>query len=385
MVNTSGTLTVWHYFTDPNQAKIVTDFAARFNKTYPNMHVSNSYIEFSQLSKKVIAAAGAKTGPDVIIYGGSDVAQMFKVGSLRSLQPYWDKYPDKEQYPGSVLTSFDNQLYAVKGYVNLTALWYNQDILDSVGVKPPTTWDETTAALEKVASAGKSYVPLVLTGKPDNQGDWTAWPWLSGAGFSYDNLDQAAVEQALTLISSWAQKGYVPKEAVTWDQPEVMQRYVVGNVAFMENGNWNIATAKKSAKFKYGVVPMPSGPKGGTIFLGGEAEFLGAFSKQPDIGWAYLNNTFLSKAGNLVPLEDAGSIPARKDVASTPQVTQDPLLIPFADEVNHRGAEYPPKGGAIVAAQLVVAQNWSAVIAGQKTPAAAAGDTISGIKASAQA
>lgn len=160
-----------------------------------------------------------------------------------------------------------------------------------------------------------------------------------------------------------------------------MQRFVVGNVAFMENGNWNIGSAKKDAKFKYGVVEMATGPKGGTIFLGGEAEFIGAFSKQPDVAWSYLDSTFLSKEGNLVPLEDAGSIPARKDVADAADVTKNPLLVPFADEVKNRGAEYPPKGGAYVAAQLIIAQNWSAVIAGQKAPADAAKDAVDGVKA----
>ena len=54
--------------------------------------------------------------------------------------------------------------------------------------------------------------------------------------------------------------------------------------------------------------------------------------------------------------------------------------MPYAAEVKTRGAEYPPKGGDIVAAQLVVAQNWSSVIAGQKSAADAANDTVNGIK-----
>lgn len=44
-------------------------------------------------------------------------------------------------------------------------------------------------------------------------------------------------------------------------------------------------------------------------------------------------------------------------------------------------ASCPPAGGRALAAQAVVAQNWSAVIAGQKTPAQAAGDTAGGVKA----
>jgi len=64
-------------------------------------------------------------------------------------------------------------------------------------------------------------------------------------------------------------------------------------------------------------------------------------------------------------------------------VTSEPLLAAYATEVKTRGTEYPPKGGAVIAAQLVVAQNWSAVIAGQKTPAQAAKDMVEGIKSAA--
>ena len=66
-------------------------------------------------------------------------------------------------------------------------------------------------------------------------------------------------------------------------------------------------------------------------------------------------------------------------------MTEEPLLAAYTSEVTSRGTEYPPKGGDVLAAQLVVAQNWSAVIAGQKTPSAAAKDTIDGIKASKSA
>jgi multiple sugar transport system substrate-binding protein len=68
-----------------------------------------------------------------------------------------------------------------------------------------------TPTLAKVAAAGKNYLPLAMTGQPSNQGDWTAWPWMSGYGFSYDNLDQSAVEQAFSLAADWSAKGYSPR------------------------------------------------------------------------------------------------------------------------------------------------------------------------------
>jgi hypothetical protein len=43
------------------------------------------------------------------------------------------------------------------------------------------------------AAAGR--VPIALTGQPTDQGDWTAFPWLTGYGLTYKNADQTAIEQ----------------------------------------------------------------------------------------------------------------------------------------------------------------------------------------------
>ena len=377
--NQSGTLNLWHYFNVDAQVGLLSTWSGMFNKLYPNINVVTSYVEFQQLSQKMIAAAGAKQGPDVLIYGGSDLVQMYKAGALKSLQPYWDQFPDAGQYPDGVITRFDNQVYGVKPYVNLVAWWYNKDILDDVGIQPPNTFDEVTPALAAVANAGKNYLPLAITGVPTNQGDWTSWPWLTGYGFSYDNLDQSAAEQGFSLAAQWSSANYLSKDGVTWGQSETFDRFVVGDVAFMQNGNWNLGSAKTQLKFNYGIVEMPTGAQNSQIFLGGEPGWMGAFTSQPDIAWAYLSQIF-SREGDLTSLS-AGSIPARNDLANDPQVTGESLLVPFANEIKTRGTEYPPKGGAVLDAQLVVAQNWSAVVAGQKDGPTAAKDTVAAIKA----
>jgi multiple sugar transport system substrate-binding protein len=377
----SGSLNVWHYYNTDGQVKLLGTWTQMFNNLYPNVNVVSSYVYFQDLSQKVIAAAGAKQGPDVLIYGGSDLVQMYKAGALKSMQPYWDKFSDANQYPDGVLTRFDGQIYGVKPYVNLVGWWYNKDILDDVGIQPPKTFDDVMPALAAVAASGKNYLPLALTGRPDNQGDWTSWPWLTGYGFSYDNLDQSAAEQGFNMAAQWSSAGYVSKDQVANGQSETFDRFVVGDVAFMQNGNWNIGNAKDQFKFNYGVVemPTPTGSATSNIFLGGEPGWMGAFSSQPDLAWAFLSQVY-SKEGDLASLS-VGSIPARIDLATDPQITNEPLLVPFANEIKTRGTEYPPKGGNVLDAQLVVAQNWSAVIGGQKDGATAAKDTVTGIQA----
>ncbi len=376
--NMSGTLTVWHYFSVKAQVKELNDFAKLFNKQYPNVKVNYVYVPYDQITNKVIAAANAKSGPDVVVYNGTSIPQFVKSGVLYDMSKFWASYPDKGQFPSSLVKKSAGKVYGVQGYVNLLGLWYNKDILDKAGVKPPRTFDELGAALEKTKS--HSEVGLTLTGKPNDQGEWQAYPWLSGYGFSYGKPSAQALKGAFGFIQSWVRKGYVPQEAASWDQTEPFQRFMVGNVAFAENGNWQLGTIK-GAKFRYGVVPMPKGPKGGSVYLGGETESIGAFSKNPRLAWEYLKATYLSKEGQIIALKDVGSIPARSDAAKDPAIQNDPILRAFASEVKG-GSTYPPAGfgAGIISAELDVAQGWSAVIAGQKSAAAAASSVVSKVR-----
>jgi len=384
--NTTGTITVWHY-SSQQDVKTVQDYTALFTKKYPKITVNLEYVEFSATPTKAIAAAAAKQGPDVFIYGGNEVNAMYKAGVFKSVDSYWQSFADKGQFPDGVLTKFNNKVYGAKGYVNLTGLWYNKTILDDVGVQPPKTIDEIESVFAKIAASPKKYTPIALTGQPTDQGDWTSFPWITSYGFSYKNPDPAALEQAFTLVSGWAKKGYLPKESVQWGQAETFTRWAQGDVAFMENGNWNIGPASRNigSKFAYGTAPLPTGPKPQGIFLGGEALWIGGFTKVPDIAWAYMQETLLSKAGLLITLQESGGIPARHDMAGLNEVTSNPLLAAYTSEVKDHGAEYPPEGGAAIAAQHVIAQNWSAAIAGQKTPQQAAKDASDGVKANYKA
>ena len=380
--DTTGTLTVWHY-SSQQDVKTVQDYTALFTKKYPKVTVNLQYVEFSVTGQRAIAAAAAKQGPDVFIYGGNEVNAMYQAGVFKDIDSRWQSYADKGQFPDGVITKFNNHVYGVKGYVNLTGLWYNKNILDDVGVQPPKTVDEIEDVFAKIKASPKKYTPIALTGQPTDQGDWTAYPWLTGYGFTYKNPDQTAIQNAFTLVSGWARKGYLPKESVSWGQAETFTRWAQGDVAFMENGNWNIGPASRTVgnKFQYGTAPLPTGPSSQGIFLGGEALWVGAFTKNPDLAFAYMQETLMSQAGLLITLKESGGIPARHDRAGLPDVTGNPLLAAYTTEVKDHGAEYPPEGGAAIAAQAVIAQNWSAAIAGQKSPAQAASDASSGVKA----
>lgn len=368
----SKTLTVWHYFSDPNQVKVMTDYASLFEKDNKGVTVKNVYVPYDQLDQKLIASAGAKTGPDVVVFNGADANNLALGGTLAPLDSKWAAYADKGQFPSSVIHKLNGKTYAVQGYVNLLGLWYNKDILDAAGVTPPKTLNELDNAMAKAKAAGKS--GITLSGLPNSQGEWQAYPWLTAAGFNIAKPTTTALTAGFSTVADWVNKGYLSKESTTWDQTVPFQKFAAGNVAFAENGNWQIATAKSTAKFKYGVVPLPLGSKG-KVYLGGEGEGIGAFSKNQDLAWKYLQDTYYSSKGQLIALKDSGTIPARADTASNPAVTGDPLIKPFADSIKSMGATYPSNAippASVANQQLAGGQAWSSVLGGSASPAAAA-------------
>lgn len=354
----------------------MTEYKKMFEADHPDARVQNVYVPYDQLNSKVIAAAGAQKGPDVVVFNGAEAATLALGGALAPMDDRWAGYADAGQFPDSVIHKINGKIYAVQGYVNLLGLWYNADLLKEIGVKPPTTLDELEAAMQSAKEAG--HMGITMSGLPQSQGEWQAYPWLTSQGFTYENLDQSAMADAFGMVRGWVDKGYLSPEVVTWDQTVPFEKFLAGGVAFAENGNWQLGAAKSDAKFDYGVVPLPLGDSG-QVYLGGEGEGIGAFSDSPDLAWQYLQETFLSPEGQLVGLKGPGYIPARSDTAQDKAVTSNELLEPFAKTIAMYGANYPAAvvpPEAVADQQLAVGQAWSAALGGQKSPETAASTTV---------
>ncbi len=376
----SSKLTVWHYFSDDTQVAALVDYKETFEAANEGVEVENVYVPYDQFSSKLIAGAGSGTGPDVVVFNGGEAATLAAAGTIQSMDKYWSEYAEADQFPGGVIHKVDDEVYAVQGYVNLLGLWYNQDILTEIGVEVPTTIDELTDAMAAAKAAG--YEGITLSGMPQGQGEWQAYPWLSANGFTWENLDEAALTKGYELVKSWVDNGYLSAESATWDQTVPFQRFAAGGVAFAENGNWQQGTAAATAEFEYGVAALPIGDEG-QVYIGGEAESIGAFSTNPDLAWKYLESTFFSADGQLVSLAESGTIPSRIDLAENEAVTSNALLAGFAQSAANNGANYPQSAAIpdkVADLQLTGGQYWSAVISGQMSPADAAAKLVVDVK-----
>jgi ABC-type glycerol-3-phosphate transport system substrate-binding protein len=375
-----GTVTVWSWATGAEQEGIEAAFVPLFEEARPDATVEFVFVPRDSFVTTLVAAAGAQDGPDVVIGAAGDFPTMQSAGALADITTLWEAYEEKDQYQDQFLVTVDGAVYGVRTKGETVALWYNKDILDEIGVDVPTTRDELAAAFSAAHEAG--YTALGMCGQPTTGCEYMALPWLSGEGWDYAQPDESALAAGLSVIEDWVTAGYIPRDAVTWDQNISFQQFLAGEMAFVQSGNWNIETARADANFEFGVVPIPGGTEESTSYLGGEVAYLGAFSDDVDLAWDFLTSTFLSYDGQMAAFESTGSVPAREDASHTPNVTDDPLQPPFLEQLA-KASPNPPLGVdalKVPEAQLIIGQYWSAVIGQQITAEGAAQEAVPAVE-----
>jgi ABC-type glycerol-3-phosphate transport system substrate-binding protein len=304
-------------------------FAAKF----PDVKVTVVQIPADSLTSKLVSSAAARTGPDVVQNNPNvDMYQLGASGAVSDMTPYWNKFSEANQFPDSALWRHEGKIVAVQGYVNLLGIWYNQTILDSLGLKPATTVSELEAQLPKIKAAG--YKGLMLDAAPNlDNATWQMYPWITAYGGDWCTLGGAGSVEVLTKLASWIKQGYIPTSATTWINQDITSSgFFDGKTAYVEDGNWT-ATAIKNAKlpFKFGATQVFAGPGGSHVLKGGEGWAIGGFTQQKQLAFDYITTAWLSKQGGQSSYEIYGVIPARKDVA--PAAAADPILSPFVAAV----------------------------------------------------
>lgn len=371
------TITVWHYYSLDNQVAMLDQFKESFEAAHDGVTVDNVYVPQDQLNSKLVGAVGTQTGPDVVVFDGYSATTLIGGGALAPVTERWNAFSDSPQIAEGAVTTVDGDVYSIQGYVNLLGLIYNKTILHELGLQPPTTIDELETSLAAAKDAG--YDGITLAGQPDVQGAFQAYPWLTGAGFDYADPQADALVDAFTRVRGWVDNGWLSPQVSTWDQNIPFTEFLTGQTLFAENGNWQLSALASDASFEYGVVPIPAGD-GAKVYLGGEAQGVGAFSKNPELAWQYLVETFLSKDGQLTALDLVGSIPTRSDAAGDEAISSDPYLSAYSEAIATQGAPFPdtvipPANNE--ATILANGQAWSAALGGQTTPEDAAAKFIS--------
>lgn len=363
------TLEWWDYYTDGANNNAVTDLIERYEEANAGVTIERTTIPFGDLKARIIQAAATGTMPDILIIDNPDHQAIAAQGALADLTGVMADWEAKDLYfegPWSS-TVFEERNYGVPFGSNATALFYNQTLLDEVGVAPPTSWEALREAARALTAGGRSGFCLSLV--PTEEGTFTFLPLLWQAGGDIPTIGGAPTAEALSFLNALMNEdGSVSRAAITWGQGDVYNQFIAGGCAMMINGPWQLPVIRdETLDFEWGVAPWPRGETTASS-LGGE-NFAVGNTADVETAWGVLE--WMTRPENLKgALLINGYLPNRSDMAEDPDFLEDPAKAVFVDMVEIAKARaYGPNYPEISEQIMTMVQG---VLAGGQSPEEAA-------------
>ena len=236
-------VTIWYYWETEGHQVALDQVIQEYNASQDSYEVTAKYVPFADFKKQLSIGASADELPDIAILDSPDHASYVEMGIFEDIT---GKFDVGNYYEGTVNScTVDGKLYGVPFGVNCLALYYNEDMLSEAGCEVPTTWDELMATAKALTT--DSVTGLALCSVQNEEGTFNFVPWLWSTGAtSYDINNENGI-RALSFIQSLINEGVMSKECINWTQGDVMNQFIAGNVAMMENGPWQIPTMQSEA------------------------------------------------------------------------------------------------------------------------------------------
>lgn len=351
------------------------DIVEQFEADHPDVSVDLVVMTWDSMANQIKVALDSGDTPDVITELISRVALYADAGQLRDVSDwYGDDLPLDDFAPASIeAVTVEDTTYAVPYRWDAGAMVYNQDLFDQAGIsEPPATWAELEEAAQQIYDSTGVYAYGWPLGNDNNaEVRWlNAYYSLGGTIEQGGSLDADASEQALEMIASGFEEGYVTPSSLESDNTALQNLLINEQIAFYYEGAYAIQPIQE-AGINVGTAmwPGPDGPAqvsaDGFSFMVPEAAI-----EAPELQEFV---TFISSAENQAVMTD--TFPARISAAENERFS-DPLLQPFLEQQTEHAFPSPAFPGYEDMLPTIYAAVQSVAL-GDRTAAEANEDIIS--------
>jgi multiple sugar transport system substrate-binding protein len=257
----------------------------------------------------VVAAAAANSLPDFLYAQGTQIQGFIKQGLIKALDAYLakDKDFDLKDFPAVALKLYarDGKQFAVPPDHGPIFLWYNKDLFEKEGIKPPNagwTMDDLLDAAKRLTKPGgaqwgmTNFIPA---------GGWTLHgsylgPW--GGRFLNEDETETFVDskESIQALEFWAATRLTHRVNPLPPDIQSVQRgyfglFIQGTAAMHTGGSWDYRSMKVAQiPFVADIADWPKGPKARVSSSMGSAYPMSSATQHPDDCWLYMRE-FLGK------------------------------------------------------------------------------------------
>ncbi|MDI3195637.1 extracellular solute-binding protein [Pseudarthrobacter sp. AL07] len=244
-----------------------------------NLKVNHSPVDFSaQLEKAPLSLSQPADGAsyDIVEVYNTTLVEYASKGWLAPLDEWVAKNGEASgvnDIDPALLEKmkYDGHLYALPNQQNVHILMYRKDILDSLGIQAPTTYDELYAAADKIKTAGKSETPFVASFNADSDISTAFNNALTSQGGSWVNgggqPTLASPEGAAAINDLRKLKSYMSSDALTLNNAKAVAALQNGQAAmgiiYAGRGATLIDPALSKFSNDFAFAPAPAAKPGG--------------------------------------------------------------------------------------------------------------------------
>jgi len=171
MIRQRTELVFYHSQTGPNEIalKQITD---AFTAANPNIVINlQGLTSYDNVSAKVRADLQGGKPPDLAVGYENDVANYMTGEAVLDLAPYinsktygWTREDLNDIFPGfldrNLYRDFKNQILSAPFAASVLMMWVNNDMLKSMNMTAPKTWDDFKRIADMSVKAGKKGLPI---------------------------------------------------------------------------------------------------------------------------------------------------------------------------------------------------------------------------------
>ena len=340
-----GPLRVWIMEPgSPDLRAFLTSATGDFEAAHPGDRVQVQFVPWASAHDQFVTAIGGGQVPDVAEMGSTWTPEFGDIGALEPADltgGYVQSLVDGATVEGKV--------YGVPWYAGARALIYRTDVLASLGLTVPTTWDQ----LLTVGRAIRDRTHLAAFGVAGNAEHYVLpMVWQNGGEIAYRKggvwRSGMTSPQAVAAVQFYADlyrtEHFAPAGALSWNARDVRKAFEAGDLAMMIGGAWDLRAllaAHPELAGKVGTALLPAGPGGDRdTFAGGSHLVVFNGTKKEALARRYI--AFLLDPARVEAFTTKiGFLPGRSDAVAgaTPA---DPLYRPFTDQLEAHSRTYPP-------------------------------------------
>ena len=180
-----GELTMWER--SGGNKQMVDMLVAAWNEKNPNCEIKLTYIPHTEMVGKIAQGIASGEVPDLMGMDLIYAPQFEKAQQLVDITDRISAWPELKTASKGHMTvaTFENRLYGVPLYADVSALFYNKDLFKKAGLdpdKPPTSMAEVRAYADKITALGGDIKGYYLPGNCAGCNIFTVGPlmWASG-------------------------------------------------------------------------------------------------------------------------------------------------------------------------------------------------------------